>query len=126
MSFLLRLPSLSFFCRFCSDLIFLLVFRNIELRMKMRQKKTTREDERKEKMDRRKEKHTHMHISSIYFTTKQSKSAGRKDFPVSNSQIKQALIQTSSSPVVPQLTPTNSTSWKHTHFTPRQKPNVIL
>lgn len=60
------------------------------------------------------------HTNGIYFITKQSKSAWRQDAPVSNSQIKQALIKTSLSPVVSQITSTNSISWKHTHLTPRR------
>lgn len=122
MSFLLYIPSLSFFV---SVLIsFSSVFANIELRVNGRQKETTAAREqggqKERKTDGRKEKYTHMHISSIYFTTKQSKSAWRKDFPVSNSQIKQELIKTLPSPVVPQIIPTNSISWKHTLFTQRQ------
>lgn len=59
----------------------------------------------------------HAGINSIYFTTKQNKSAWRKDFPGSNSQIKQALIKTSLSLAVLQITSTNSISWKHTFHT---------
>ena len=70
---------------------------------------------RERRRDGRKE-----HTSGIYFITKQSKSAWRQDAPVSNSQIKQALIKTSLSPAVSQITSTNSISWKHTHLTPRR------
>lgn len=122
MSFLLHLPS-----PFLPSLVllrsyFFSVYRNVGLRMKVRQKETTqgkKEDEsterRREKKDNRKEQtQRHKHI---YFITKQNKSAWRKDITVSNSQIKQALIKTSLSLAVLQITFTNSISWKHTFHT---------
>lgn len=73
MSFLLHLPSLFHSLQLRSDLIFFSVFRNIELGMKVRQKKTThgrkidKRTEREAKWMEEREKHTYAYKQHLLY-----------------------------------------------------------
>lgn len=82
-------------------------------------------ERRLEKKGQQKGENTGM--SCVYFINKQSKSAWRRAIPVSNSQIKQALIKASLSLAILQITFTYFISWTHTFLTKMQtKYNPML